>query len=154
VDLLRTKLKEFLDLEQGNHSVFNYTTQFNSLAQYGSYHVDTNEKKANLYCEWLTIHLQERLGLSPILSYNEFVSATIDQDRLMKVIAEADEKKRKKMMPGSTSSGSFSDAPHTWGSAASTATAAELGQSPIVPTAALSAATSATAVVAIVQPCS
>jgi hypothetical protein len=30
--LLRTKLKEFLDLEQGNQSVFNYTRQFNTLA--------------------------------------------------------------------------------------------------------------------------
>jgi hypothetical protein len=30
--LLRTKLKEFLDLEQGNRSVFDYTRQFNTLA--------------------------------------------------------------------------------------------------------------------------
>jgi hypothetical protein len=43
--LLYTKLKEFLDLEQGNRSVFDYTRQFNTLAQYGSYHVDTDEKK-------------------------------------------------------------------------------------------------------------
>jgi hypothetical protein len=46
--LLCSKLKEFLDLEQGSRSVFNYTRQFNTLAQYGTYHVDTNEKKANL----------------------------------------------------------------------------------------------------------
>jgi hypothetical protein len=31
--LLHTKLKEFLDHEQGNHSVFDYTRQFNTLAQ-------------------------------------------------------------------------------------------------------------------------
>jgi hypothetical protein len=31
--LLRSKLKEFLDLEQGNHSVLDYTRQFNTLAQ-------------------------------------------------------------------------------------------------------------------------
>jgi hypothetical protein len=30
--LLRTKLKEFLDLVQGNHNVFNYMRQFNTLA--------------------------------------------------------------------------------------------------------------------------
>jgi hypothetical protein len=42
---LRSKLKEFLDLEQGNHSVFDYTRQFNTLAQYGTYHVDTDEKR-------------------------------------------------------------------------------------------------------------
>jgi hypothetical protein len=46
--LLHTKLKEFLDLKQGNHSVFDYMRQFNTLAQYGSYHVSTDEKKANL----------------------------------------------------------------------------------------------------------
>jgi hypothetical protein len=55
--LLRTKLKEFLDLEQGNHSVFDYTRKFNTLAQYESYHVDKDEKKTNLYCAKLTIHL-------------------------------------------------------------------------------------------------
>jgi hypothetical protein len=55
--LLRSKLKEFLDLEQGNHSVFHYMRQFNILTQYGSYHIDTNEKKANLYRAGLIIHL-------------------------------------------------------------------------------------------------
>jgi hypothetical protein len=109
--LLCTKLKEFLDLEQGNRSVFDYMRQFNTLAQYGSYHIDTDEKKANLYHEGFTIHLQEHLGLSPNLSYNELASVAIDQERLMKVVAEADEKKRKKMMLGSTCSGSSSGAP-------------------------------------------
>jgi hypothetical protein len=109
--LLRTKLKEFLDLEQGNRSVFDYTRQFNTLAQYGSYHVDMDEKKANLYRERLTDQLQERLGLSPNLSYNELVSVVIDQERLMKAIAKADEKKRKKMMPGSAGGDSSSSAP-------------------------------------------
>jgi hypothetical protein len=55
--LLHSKLKEFLDLEQGNHSVLDYTSQFNTLAQYGSYYIDTDEKKANLYRVGLTIHL-------------------------------------------------------------------------------------------------
>jgi hypothetical protein len=110
VGLLRTKLKEFLDHEQGNHSVFDYTRQFNTLAQYGSYHIDTDEKKANLYHEGLTVHLQEHLGLSPNLSYNELASAAIDQERLMKAVAEANEKKRKRMMPASSASGGSSDA--------------------------------------------
>jgi hypothetical protein len=81
------------------------------LAQYGSYHVDIDEKKSNLYCVWLTVHLQERLGLSPNLSYNELVSAAINQERLMKAIAEAEEKKRKRMMPRSSASGGSSGAP-------------------------------------------
>jgi hypothetical protein len=111
VGLLHTMLKEFLDLEQGNRSVFDYTRQFNTLAQYGSYHIDMDEKKANLYGEGLTVQLQERLGLSPNLSNNELASAAIDQERLMKAVAEADEKKRKKMMPGSAGSGSSRGAP-------------------------------------------
>jgi hypothetical protein len=94
VGLLRSKLKEFLDLEQGNHSVFDYTRKFNTLAQYGTYHIDTDEKKANLYCAGLTIHLQERLVHVSSLLYNELASAAIDQERMMKAVAEADEKKR------------------------------------------------------------
>jgi hypothetical protein len=111
VGLLRSKTKEFLDLEQGNHSVFDYTRQFNTLAQYGTYHVDTDEKKANMYRAGLTIHLQERLVHLSSLSYNELASAAIDQERMIKVVAEADEKKRKRMMPESAGSGSSSGAP-------------------------------------------
>jgi hypothetical protein len=85
-------------------------TQFNTLAQYGSYHIDTDEKKANLYRVGLTIHLQECLVHLPSLSYNELASAAINQERMMKTVAEANEKKRKRMMPGSTGSGSFSGA--------------------------------------------
>jgi hypothetical protein len=111
VGLLCSKMKEFLDLEQGNHSVFDYMRQFNTLAQYGTYHVDTDEKKANMYRAGLTIHLQERLVHLSSLSYNELASAAIDQERMIKVVAEADEKKRKRMMPESAGSGSSSGAP-------------------------------------------
>jgi hypothetical protein len=37
--------------------VYDYTRQFNTLAQYVTYHVDMDEKKANLYRVGLTIHL-------------------------------------------------------------------------------------------------
>jgi hypothetical protein len=84
--------------------------QFNNLAQYGTYHIDTDEKKANLYHAGLTIHLQERLVHLSSLLY-ELASAAIDQERMVKVVAEADEKKRKRMMPGSTVSGSSIGAP-------------------------------------------
>jgi hypothetical protein len=107
--LLCSKLKEFLDLEQGNHSVFDYTRQFNTLSQYGSYHVNIDEKKINLYHEGLTIQLQDRLVQSPNLSYNDLASAAIDQERTMK--AEAEKKKRKRMMLGSSISGGSSGAP-------------------------------------------
>jgi hypothetical protein len=149
--LLHSKLKEFLDLEQGNSSVFDYTRQFNTLAQYGTYHIDTDEKKANLYCVGLTIHLQEHLVHLSSLSYNELASAVIDQERMMKVIAEPDEKKRKKLMPGSVGSGSSSGAPprHRMmytppgGSATSTTIAAKLGPSPIISTATIPVAATA-----------
>jgi hypothetical protein len=44
-------------------------------------------------------------------SYNELASEAIDQGRMMKAIAEANEKKRKRMMPGSAGSSSSSGAP-------------------------------------------
>jgi hypothetical protein len=88
-----------------------YTRQFNTLAQYGSYHIDTDEKKDNLYHNGLTIQLQDRLVLTPNLSYNDLVSAAIDQERTMKAVAKAEEKKKKRMMPGSSVSGGSSGAP-------------------------------------------
>jgi hypothetical protein len=45
------------------------------------------------------------------LSYNDLASATIDQERLIKAVVEADEKKRKRVMLGSSGSGGSSDAP-------------------------------------------
>jgi hypothetical protein len=62
------------------------------------------KKKANLYHAGLTIHLQECLVHLSSLSYNELASAAIDQERMMKAIADVDEKKRKWMMSGSTGS--------------------------------------------------
>jgi hypothetical protein len=112
--LLHSKLKEFQDLKQGNHTMYDYTRQFNTLAQYGTYHVDMDEKKANPYREGLTIHLQDRLVQFSNLSYNDLVSATIDQERLMKAVAEANEKKRNMMMPGSSGSGGSSGAPQKY----------------------------------------
>jgi hypothetical protein len=73
----------------------------------------------------------------------------------MKTVAEANKKRRKKMMLGFTGSGSSSSAPPStaWyiphlGSATPTATATELGQSPTIPTVAIPTA------IAVVQPCS
>jgi hypothetical protein len=109
VGLLCNKQEEFLNLEQGNHIVFDYTRQFNTLAQYGSYHIDIDEKKVNLFHEGLTIQLQDHLVQSPNLSYNDLVSAAIEQERTMKAIAEVEEKKR--IMPRSSGSGGSGGAP-------------------------------------------
>jgi hypothetical protein len=91
VGLLHSKLKEFLDISQGNHSAFDYMRQFNTMAQYGSYHINTDEKKANRYRAGHTIHLQERLVHLSSLLYNELASAAIDQERMMKAKEEEDD---------------------------------------------------------------
>jgi hypothetical protein len=70
-----------------------------------------DEKKANPYHEGLTIQLLDRLVQSPNLSYNELASAPNDQDRRMKAVVEAEEKKRKRMMPRSSVNFGSSGAP-------------------------------------------
>jgi hypothetical protein len=56
-DTVRCKLVEFLELRQGNRSIYEYTQEFNNLAQYGGHHVDTDAKKAELYRKGLNIQL-------------------------------------------------------------------------------------------------
>jgi hypothetical protein len=107
---MRRKLAEFLDLHQGNRSVYEYIQEFNNLAQYEGHHVDTDVKKAELFRKGLTIQLQDRLILSQTLSYNELASAAIDQEGIMKACEAAEEKKRKRAMLG-PSRGSSSGAP-------------------------------------------
>jgi hypothetical protein len=105
---IRRKLAEFLDLCQGNRSVYEYIQEFNNLAQYESHHVDTNAKKAELFRKGLTIQLQDCLILSQNLSYNELASAAIDQEGNMKACGAAEEKKRKRAVSGPTGGGSSS----------------------------------------------
>jgi hypothetical protein len=64
-----------------------------------------------LYRAGVTIRLQELLGMFTSLSYNELASATINRERLMKVVAEADAKKRKRMITRSSASAGSSGAP-------------------------------------------
>jgi hypothetical protein len=107
---MRHNLAEFLDLHQGNCSVYEYIQEFNNLAQYGSHHVDTDVKKAELFHKGLTIQLQDCLIFSQNLSYNELASAAIDQEGTMKACEAAEEKKRKRTVSG-PSGGSSSGAP-------------------------------------------
>jgi hypothetical protein len=104
------KFAAFLDLHQGNHSIYEYIQEFNNLAQYGSHHVDTDAKKVELFHKGLTIQLQDRLILSQNLSYNELASAAIDQEGTMKACEAVEEKKRKRVVSG-PSGGSSSGAP-------------------------------------------
>jgi hypothetical protein len=51
------KLSQFIDLHQGNHSFYEYTQEFNNLAQHGGHHIDNEEKKDELYQKGLIIQL-------------------------------------------------------------------------------------------------
>jgi hypothetical protein len=61
--------------------MYDYTQEFNNLAQYGGHHVDSDAKKAELYRKGLNIQLQDRLVQNLNLSYNELASTAIDQRR-------------------------------------------------------------------------
>jgi hypothetical protein len=108
---MRRKLAEFLDLHQGNRSVYEYIQEFNNLAQYGSHHVDIDAKKAKLFRKGLTMQLQDHLILSQNLAYNELASAAIDQGGTMKAYEAAEEKKRKRAASGPTGGSSSGASP-------------------------------------------
>jgi hypothetical protein len=81
VGTVRRKLVEFLELCQGNSSVYEYTQEFNNLAQYVGHHVD-----------------------------NDSASTTNDQEGTMMACEAVEEKKRKRTMLGPIG-GSSSSAP-------------------------------------------
>jgi hypothetical protein len=110
VGTVRRKLVEFLELCQGNRSVYEYTQEFNNLAQYVGHHVDTDAKKAELYCKGLNIQLQDCLIQNLRLSYNDSASTTNDQEGTMMAYEAVEEKKRKRTMLGPIG-GSSSSAP-------------------------------------------
>jgi hypothetical protein len=54
-------LREFLDVQQGTDNVYKYIRKFNYLTPYGTHHVDTDEKKTELFRRGLSLPLQDRL---------------------------------------------------------------------------------------------
>jgi hypothetical protein len=55
--IVHRKLWEFLHLQQGTNSVNEYIIKFNYLQQYGGYHVDTDEKKVELFRNGMSLQL-------------------------------------------------------------------------------------------------
>jgi hypothetical protein len=55
--------------------------------------------------------MQDLLNLFPNLSYNESANAATNKEGSMKAYSEAEEKKRKRIMPRSIGSGGSSGAP-------------------------------------------
>jgi hypothetical protein len=94
------KLWEFLDLRQGTDSVYEYIRKFKYLAQYGGHHVDTDEKKIELFRKGLSLPLQDCLVLFYDVSFNAHVSAAIDQEGTYRALLDEKEKKRKRVMSG------------------------------------------------------
>jgi hypothetical protein len=92
------KQHEFLGLQQGPNSVYEYSKKFNYLAQYGTHHVDTYDKKADIFRKELNAQLQERLVLFRDLTFDALVSAAIDQEGASCANLDVEEKKRKRAM--------------------------------------------------------
>jgi hypothetical protein len=82
--LVDRKMRELMNLKQGSDSVYQYAQNFNSLCQYGDYHVDTDKKKMEQFREGLDGELYERLNLVKIDSYPELVNLAISQEDAMK----------------------------------------------------------------------
>jgi hypothetical protein len=100
------KLREFLDLQQGTNSVYEHVKKFNYLAQYGTHHVDTDDKKAELFRKGLSLLLQDRLVRFHDMSFNTLVSATIEQECTNRALLAEEEKKRVLSGPSEDSTGS------------------------------------------------
>jgi hypothetical protein len=80
--IMHHKLREFLHLQQGTNSVNEYIRNFNYLQQYDGYHVDTDEKKAELFKNGQSLQFQDRLVLHHHLSFDALVSAVIEEEGL------------------------------------------------------------------------
>jgi hypothetical protein len=100
VGLMCRKLQKFLDLHQGTDSVYEYIEKLNYLAQYGTHHVDTDDKKAELFRKGLSLPLHDRLVRCRDLSFNAIVSATIEQEGTYRALLTEEEEKRKMVVSG------------------------------------------------------
>jgi hypothetical protein len=98
--IMRRKLREFLHLQQGTDSANEYIRKFNYLQQYGGYHVDTDEKKTELFKNGLSLPLQDRLVLRRDLPLDALVSAVIDQEGTYQALLVEEEKMRKRALSG------------------------------------------------------
>jgi hypothetical protein len=98
--IVRRKLREFLHLQQGTDIVNEYIRKFNYLQQYGGYHVDTDEKKAELFRNGLSLQLQNRLVLHRDLSFDALVGAVIEQEGLYQAVLAEEEEMRKRALSG------------------------------------------------------
>jgi hypothetical protein len=91
--LMTHKLQEFLHLQHGSRSVYEYSKRFNHLSQYGSYHSNTDKKKMTLFHQGLNPTLHEHLTLFWAYTLNELVSSSIEQEDACRARMEEERKK-------------------------------------------------------------
>jgi hypothetical protein len=91
-------LWEVLDLQQGTDTVFEYIRKFNYREQYSTHHIDTDEKKAELFRRGLSLPLQDRLVWFCDMPFNALVSVTIDHEGTCRALLVEEEKMRKRIM--------------------------------------------------------
>jgi hypothetical protein len=98
--IMHRELWEFLYLQQGTGNANEYIRKFNYLQQYGGYHVDTDEKKVELFRNGLSLPLQDRLVLQRDMSFDALVSVVIDQEGTYQALLAEEEKMRKRALSG------------------------------------------------------
>jgi hypothetical protein len=98
--LMDRKMRELLALRQGSDTVYLYAQKFNSLCQYGGYHVDTDAKKMERFRGGLDGKLYEHLNLLEPANFHELVNKAISQEDTMKK-AHGDKKRMPGFTPGS-----------------------------------------------------
>jgi hypothetical protein len=104
--IMKSKHREFLDLQQRNQSVYVYSKMFNHLAQYAPEQVDTDEKKKYRFMNGLSTKLQEHLVLHTDWAFLELMSNAIIVDDANYAHQES---KKKKALAASTG-----NAPHKY----------------------------------------
>jgi hypothetical protein len=70
------------------------------LAQYGTHHVDTHEKKTELLRKGLSLLLQDRLVRLHDSSFNALVSVVMKQEGTYRAVLDKKEKMRKRVLSG------------------------------------------------------
>jgi hypothetical protein len=96
VGLMSRKQQEFPNLQQGSVSVCEYNKKLNYLAWYGGHNVDNEANKMELFKKGLNAQLCEHLTLFRSGSFNELVSAAIEQEDVSHARMDKEDRKRKR----------------------------------------------------------
>nr|XP_034572633.1 uncharacterized protein LOC117837157 isoform X2 [Setaria viridis]XP_034572634.1 uncharacterized protein LOC117837157 isoform X2 [Setaria viridis] len=108
--IMRMKLEQFLGLQQGTHSILDYTNEFDHLAQYAPEHVNTESRKRYCYLRGLNARMQEKLSTCTFADYSSTVSTAITAEEKMRILDET-LKKEESLKRKNISFGTFGNAP-------------------------------------------